>query len=113
MDLLEHDTAQTTGLLRIVKSKTDIRLSEPLKSSDAPRTFNVESGIVDESPSWYKIYGTGHQKEEGSLIHSSLSMTSRMSFFNDRILGPESKAMNLLGLDLLSLLITFCDTNYD
>jgi hypothetical protein len=94
MELLEHDTSQTKGLLRIVKSKTDIRLSEPLKGTDAPRKVNVESGTIDETPAWYKKYTSpvlAEFREDGPLIHSNLSMTSRMTFFHDRILGPESK----------------------
>lgn len=93
--MLEEDGSRggDGGVLRVVKSKTDIRLSEPLKSRDAPRTVDVVSGAVDETPSWYKKYtaldGGGGGGGKG-IIHSNLSMTSRMTFFNDRILGPES-----------------------
>lgn len=93
MEMLEQDTTHS-GVLRVVKSKTDIRLTEPLKPRDAPRTLDVESGVVDDSPSWYKKY-TGVVSSEtdtsssSAVIHSNLSMTSRMTFFNDRILGPE------------------------
>lgn len=69
---------------RVVQSKVELNKFDPLQIPDAPRSMNVERDSIDDSPSWFS------RKENGeSRIHSGLSMTSRMSYFGDRILNPE------------------------
>lgn len=88
-------TPEMLGLVgdtRIGRSKTELDVRDPLYTSDAPRRIDMdkEEVEIDEEEGWYhKFRGRTHH-----TIHSGLSMTSRMSFFSDRIIHPESKAIS-------------------
>jgi hypothetical protein len=90
------------GLLRAesIKSVPSILQSKqyatesPLSAAipDAPRRIDVLSDKVDRSKSWYQFGFLGKKKKDTKKTQkapSSLSMTSRMIYFNDPILAPE------------------------
>jgi hypothetical protein len=78
--------------LSAVQSRSKVSLLSPLSVPEAPREINLLKGQVDRSDSWYLYlikFFYCKKKDEPKDIPAELSMTSRMSFFNDRIIQPE------------------------
>ena len=69
MDLLEQD--KTSGVLRVVKSKVDIRLNEPLAHNDAPRKIDIIANTVLYSTYSDSIYRltTLHHGTKSTNLH--------------------------------------------
>jgi acetyl esterase/lipase len=84
LDLLKSES--TDSIAEIVRNKTELDLQNPFKTKDAPKSIDVITGEEDRSSSWYNKYTP---KSQDTTIHTGLSMTSRFSFFSDRILNPE------------------------
>jgi acetyl esterase/lipase len=94
MDLLKSES--TASLSDYVRNKTEVDLSDPLHVNESPKAFNMLTDEVDRSTS---MFSGLRRKVERPKIHSGLSMTSRMSYFSDRILNPEfMRAMGLMYL---------------
>lgn len=90
MDILRSESADSIS--QFVRNKTELDLRDPLHVEAAPKSFNLLTGQEDREPSWYtklkpKALASAPPTPK---IHSGLSMTSRMSYFSDRILNPES-----------------------
>lgn len=85
--------AESTKSLSTLITAKQITTDSPLAVPEAPRWIDVLRNKVDRSKSWYQALDlrrrSGSVKKRESMS-SSLSMTSRMSYFNDRILTPES-----------------------
>ncbi|KAJ3350641.1 hypothetical protein HDU91_006220 [Kappamyces sp. JEL0680] len=98
MEMLELEEPGNTSLRRVVRSKTELKLSDPLAMYDAPRRVDVMTEKVEESSAlWYK--SNSLEQEPQGRIHTGLSMTSRMSYFSDRILRPDAlRSMALMYL---------------
>ncbi|KAH9252713.1 hypothetical protein BSLG_008750 [Batrachochytrium salamandrivorans] len=81
----------STSLLPMIDKKLHMRKFAPLEIADAPRAINVLTNRVDRSTSWYHKFLPKMfvHRSAGPSIPSGLSMTSRMSFFSDRIIAPE------------------------
>ncbi|KAL5032199.1 hypothetical protein RTP6_000341 [Batrachochytrium dendrobatidis] len=99
LNLLRAESS--TSLAPLIDSKLHIRKLAPLETSEAPRAIDVFNNQADRSLSWYhklrpQIFA---HKSTGPYIPSALSMTSRMSYFSDRIITPEL----LRGMALLYL----------
>lgn len=70
-----------------MKTKTQVRKDMPLAIDESPRSIDVLTNKVDTSHSFLESFSKeGHK---GPYVHSNLSMTSRMHYFNDRVLTPE------------------------
>ena len=77
-----------------------------IQVSESPREIYVLKGEVDRSDSWYlKVLNLflnenrrrhSFSDKQDKDIPTELSMTSRMSFFNDRVLQPEGTRETLL-----------------
>ncbi|KAJ3122742.1 hypothetical protein HK098_002501 [Nowakowskiella sp. JEL0407] len=91
--------AESTKSLRtLIDAKSKLYLDEPLAQSEAPRSIDILTDKVDRSRSWYKFWESKVPKPKQS-IPSALSMTSRMSYFTDKLISPELlRAMALLYL---------------
>lgn len=68
---------------KMLKDKTELSMGYPLATTEAPRRIDVREDAGDESDTWFGPEDTSIK------IHSGLSMTSRMSYFSDRIIQPE------------------------
>ncbi|RKO94101.1 Alpha/Beta hydrolase protein [Blyttiomyces helicus] len=87
-------------------AKKDIKDVSPLAQAEAPRRIDVLKGEVDRRQSWYRrlwarVRGleVTEREQQKIVIDSRLSMTSRMSFYTDRIIQLEMmRAMALLYL---------------
>nr|KAJ3422516.1 hypothetical protein HK105_007733 [Polyrhizophydium stewartii] len=93
-----------TSVSSLIDKKLHIRKLAPLETSEAPRAIDVIHGRSDRSKSWYhklrpKMF---EHKSTGPYIPSALSMTSRMSYFSDRVITPERGAV-MRGMALLYL----------
>jgi hypothetical protein len=73
-----------------IRNKTEIDLKDPLHQEDAPKSIDVRLNQQNRSESWLEQY-TSMDRKNVTKIPTGLSMTSRMTFFHDRILGPECK----------------------
>ncbi|KAJ1547749.1 hypothetical protein HK096_000316, partial [Nowakowskiella sp. JEL0078] len=91
--------AESSKSLRtLIDAKSKLNLDSPLAHTEAPRSINVLTDKVDRSRSWYKFWESKIPKVKPS-IPTSLSMTSRMSYFTDKLIAPELlRAMAMLYL---------------
>ncbi|KAJ3271564.1 hypothetical protein HDV01_006526 [Terramyces sp. JEL0728] len=88
MELIRIESAQSVG--KYVRTKTELDMTAPLQVDEAPRAVNLLTDEVDSTPSWYTKYTPKALiAKKATKIHSGLSMTSRMSYFSDRIIKPE------------------------
>ncbi len=69
------------------RTKTEIDLRAPLENDEAPRAINILTDQVDMSKSWIS---QKFSKPIPVKTTTTLCQTSRMSFFGDRIIRPES-----------------------
>jgi len=118
MDMACWVPQKEMSLLRAasVKSMTDLScvlqakdqssyVSEsPLATPEAPKRINILNDSVDRGDAgfsgWFAKNFRKERKVRSDIIRSSLSMTSRMSYFQDRLLAPElMRAMALLYLN--------------
>jgi acetyl esterase/lipase len=78
-----------------VKSKTKLRPTTPLATEESPKSINVLTDEQDRRPSHFWQYlpkfltKFRHKASHEAIINSCLSMTSRMTYFEDRIISPE------------------------
>ncbi|KAI8913392.1 Alpha/Beta hydrolase protein [Gorgonomyces haynaldii] len=80
-----------------VKNKTKRPIDAPLANNEAPISINVMTDSVDRRASFFERFKPF--KTQHTYIHSYLSLTSRMQYFNDRILPPEyMRAMGIMYL---------------
>ncbi len=103
------------GLSTLMQAKEHVVLEaedSPLSVPEAPRKISILTNQVDrgtgKTEALEKIFGLGNRRASSthlnttlastediflprSGIRTSLSMTSRMSYFQDRVLQPESK----------------------
>jgi hypothetical protein len=83
--------------LSSIRSRSKVSLVSPLAVPAAPREIYLLKNEVDRSDSWYirllKPFYQVTKKEDGMVVPTELSMTSRMSYFNDRIIQPEGKSI--------------------
>ncbi|KAJ2999234.1 hypothetical protein HDV02_003328 [Globomyces sp. JEL0801] len=98
LDLLRSES--TVEMDTFIRTKTELNMRDPLRTNEAPKAVNILTDQVDsnisrsyrlDSPSWFnklkpKILDS---PPEAPKIRSGLSQSSRMSFFNDRIIRPE------------------------
>ena len=97
MDILRAKS--TVSVEEIVRKKTIIDLQNPLQQEDAPKAVDILKNTEDRSSSFFARYARGQLNVKTPKIHSGLSMTSRMTYFSDRILHPELlRAMGLMYL---------------
>jgi acetyl esterase/lipase len=95
LELLRSDSTASMG--DYVRNKTDLDLRDPLHIAESPRAINMLTDEIDHRDSRFFI--RKKSKIQAPKIHSGLSMTSRMSYFSDRILNPEfMRAMALMYL---------------
>ncbi|KND00948.1 uncharacterized protein SPPG_04049 [Spizellomyces punctatus DAOM BR117] len=99
LKLMRAESHKNLSLKSLSESKHNIKKNSPLTPQEAPRKIDVLKDEVDRSKSWYHIFKPRPSHPPGPSIPSSLSMTSRMSYFTDRIITPEMmRAMALLYL---------------
>ncbi len=93
------------NLSRLYNARASYDAMSPLAVSESPEKFNVFKGEeVDES--WYAYYERLFlRKSRRVTVPSSLSMSSRMSYFTDRIISPEGI---FLFLRLISVMRAMC-----
>ena len=84
-------TKSTISVEEIVRRKTRIDLQNPLHQDDAPKAVDILKNTEDRSTSFFARYARKELQQKSPKIHSGLSMTSRMTYFSDRILHPECK----------------------
>ncbi|KAJ3041481.1 hypothetical protein HDV00_009277 [Rhizophlyctis rosea] len=98
LNLIRAESHKSLSIANFVDAKQHIKKLSPLAQSEAPRKINVLSDTADRSKSWYHMFRS-QPPPAGPTIPSNLSMTSRMSYFTDRIIQPEMmRAMALLYL---------------
>ncbi|TPX52156.1 hypothetical protein SeMB42_g01623 [Synchytrium endobioticum] len=86
------------SLVDLAEAKNHLSRMSPLAVPNAPRKIDILTDKVDHTPSWYR-WRPDDEPKKGIQIPSSLSMTSRMSYFTDRVIAPEViRAMGLLYL---------------
>ncbi|TPX35527.1 hypothetical protein SmJEL517_g02130 [Synchytrium microbalum] len=86
------------SLVDLASAKNHLARESPLAVPSAPRKIDILTDKVDRTPSWYR-WKADDEPKKGIHIPSALSMTSRMSYFTDRIIAPEViRAMALLYL---------------
>ncbi|TPX58461.1 hypothetical protein PhCBS80983_g03144 [Powellomyces hirtus] len=102
LKLMRAESHKNLALKNLTNSKSTMKKNSPLTPQDAPRKIDVLNDQSDHSKSWYsfmKPKRNGPERIQGPSIPSSLSMTSRMSYFTDRVISPEMmRAMALLYL---------------
>ena len=93
INMLKTESHPSHALSELIRSKTMVTKNAPLKTIEAPRSIDVMSNSVDRRQSWYYKYQPKAfaPAVTGPEIPTALSMTSRMSFFTDRIIQPERK----------------------
>ena len=114
--LFRSASSHSASLTSLVESRQSMTPQSPLSTSQAPKSISIsrdENTLVWRHPDhtrWYRrildwVLGrrkvtmaipemegaNGCNRAEDGRIPSHLSMTSRLSFFNDRMLGPERK----------------------
>ena len=88
IEMLRNESMKS--LHSLIDTKLRLRQNAPLETDAAPRSIDVLNDKVDRSESWYhKLKPKIFQQDKETYIPSALSMTSRMSYFNDRIIQPE------------------------
>ncbi|KAJ3300190.1 hypothetical protein HK104_003418 [Borealophlyctis nickersoniae] len=98
LSLIRAESHKSLSMAHLIDSKSTIKKLSPLTQPEAPRRIDVLKGEADRSKSWYHWFRS-QPPPAGPSIPSSLSMTSRMSYFTDRIIAPEMmRAMALLYL---------------
>ncbi|KAI8808437.1 Alpha/Beta hydrolase protein [Cladochytrium replicatum] len=97
LEVIRTDSIKT--LANLIDTKSTLRsLDAPLTLPDAPRSIDVLTDKVDRSRSWYKFWEPRVPKPKAA-IPTALSMTSRFSYFTDRLISPEMlRVMALLYL---------------
>jgi hypothetical protein len=90
----------------VLKAKDNLKMDTPLSTPLAPKSINILKDSVDRGDKGFSGWinrirnRNKSDKKEDSVIRPSLSMTSRMSYFQDRLLSPElMRAMALLYLN--------------
>lgn len=91
LKLMRAESHHNLSLKSLSDAKHNIKKNDPLAVQEAPRRINVFSDEADRSKSWYSFLKPKPAQTAGPSIPSSLSMTSRMSYFTDRIISPESR----------------------
>ncbi|KAJ3192614.1 hypothetical protein HK101_006227 [Irineochytrium annulatum] len=86
--LFRAESKKDMSMTGLVELHTSMHAKSPLAVPPAPRGINVLKNEVDRRGSWYRIFSSKNA-DPGPAIPSSLSMTSRMSYFTDRVLAPE------------------------
>ncbi|KAJ3412397.1 hypothetical protein HDV05_000817 [Chytridiales sp. JEL 0842] len=90
LGVLRTESTHSMSFSNILETRQNIKLNEPLAVRPAPRRYDVINEKADWSVSWYrKFLLPWFKSKPAPEIHSSLSMTSRMSYFNDRMIPPE------------------------
>ncbi|KAJ3187889.1 hypothetical protein HDU85_006282 [Gaertneriomyces sp. JEL0708] len=120
LKLMRAESHHNLSLKSFTESKASMRKNSPLTPQEAPRKIDVLHDKVDRRESWYHRYNPfrkssemKRQQRNGPSIPSHLSMTSRMSYFTDRILAPEfMRAMGLLYLGTSPLPIDLASDYY-
>ncbi|KAI9017423.1 Alpha/Beta hydrolase protein [Gaertneriomyces semiglobifer] len=120
LKLMRAESHHNLSLKSFTESKSSMRKNSPLTPQEAPRKIDVLHDKVDRRESWYHRYNPfrkssemKRQQRNGPSIPSHLSMTSRMSYFTDRILAPEfMRAMGLLYLGTSPLPIDLASDYY-
>ncbi|KAJ3107476.1 hypothetical protein HDU97_004072 [Phlyctochytrium planicorne] len=98
MRLFRAESKKDMSMVSLIELHSSTHAKAPLAVPAAPRSINVLKNEVDRRESWYRIFST-HTDDPGPPIPSALSMTSRMSYFTDRLISPEL----LRGMALLYL----------
>ena len=112
--LLRAESKASMAMQNIVDSHERLKPSAPFSMVPAaPRSIDVQRNTAEYKESWYRrwwesMWSKGIQVGDERVIRSSLSMTSRMCYFTDRILAPECKFFFLLFCFFLSSLINSC-----
>ncbi|KAJ3214968.1 hypothetical protein HDU67_000985 [Dinochytrium kinnereticum] len=88
MRLFRAESKKDMSMTNLIELHSSTHTKSPLAVPPAPRAINVLKNEVDRRESWYRIFST-HSDDPGPAIPSSLSITSRMSYFADRLLSPE------------------------
>ncbi|KAJ3145963.1 hypothetical protein HDU86_000587 [Geranomyces michiganensis] len=102
LKLMRAESHKNLALKGLANAKSSIKKNSPLTPQEAPRRIDVLNDVSDHSKSWYsfiKPKTSRSERVQGPSIPTSLSMTSRMSYFTDRVISPEMmRAMALLYL---------------
>ncbi|KAJ3152576.1 hypothetical protein HDU89_001269 [Geranomyces variabilis] len=102
LKLMRAESHKNLALKSLANAKSSMKKNSPLTPQDAPRKIDVLNDVSDHSKSWYsfiKPKTSRSERVQGPSIPTNLSMTSRMSYFTDRIISPEMmRAMALLYL---------------
>lgn len=117
--LLRAESKASMAMQNIVDSHERLKPSAPFSMVPAaPRSIDVQRNTAEYKESWYRrwwesMWSKGIQVGDERVIRSSLSMTSRMCYFTDRILAPEfMRAMALMYLGSSPLPIDFSTDHY-
>ncbi|KAJ3110320.1 hypothetical protein HDU96_006726 [Phlyctochytrium bullatum] len=98
MRLFRAESKKDMSMTNLMELHGSTHTKSPLAVPPAPRKIDVLKNEVDRRESWYRLFST-HTDDPGPAIPTSLSMTSRMSYFTDRVIAPEM----LRGMALLYL----------
>ncbi|KAJ3319377.1 hypothetical protein HDU76_000572 [Blyttiomyces sp. JEL0837] len=108
--LLRAESSHTLAMQNIIDAHEKIKVNAPFAHAPAPRSIDIVHNTADRKESWYRVFSGrwSGKMEAGPTIPSALSMTSRMSYFTDRILAPEMlRAMGLMYLGSSPVEINF------
>lgn len=89
VNLIKSQSRGSISVKSIVNLKQYMHPDAPLSLPEAPRKIDVFTDEVDTSKSWYHAFRSNLKYYESPTIRSSLAMTSRVTFFADRIINPE------------------------
>jgi hypothetical protein len=97
MNVLRTESTHSLSFTNILEMRANIKPTAPLAVRPAPRNIDVVHDKADWSLSWYRRWFEGWFKSPPAPeIHSTLSMTSRMSYFSDRLIAPESEYLMVI-----------------
>ncbi|KAJ1547368.1 hypothetical protein HK405_006031 [Cladochytrium tenue] len=112
--LLRAESSLSLGVLHVAEAHEHIRPDAPFSIlRDAPLSIDVASGTAVPDRRWHRrlwarLRGAWSSSHPETEIRGALSMTSRMSYFNDRVLAPEVlRAMALMYLSSSPIPIDF------
>ncbi|KAI9202007.1 Alpha/Beta hydrolase protein [Polychytrium aggregatum] len=100
LGLIRAESKMSLSMQSLVQAKETMDAFSPLAVPPAPKRIDVFSNKVQQSRTslWRSLWRSQPRKQH-AMVPKSLSMTSRMSYFTDRLLAPEMmRAMALMYL---------------
>jgi hypothetical protein len=85
--------SHNSSMVNLINAKENFKPSAPFVLPSAPKSIDVKNDKTDFSENWYRSVFSGsglfRARETEPSVHSALSMSSRFSYFQDRVLAPE------------------------